>query len=201
MATCTVGECGQPTVGQGLCRKHYMRLRRKGSTDDQRKNARPKCSLGCDQPAVAFELCLKHYREQKPDGLTLFQEQRCDACGQAVVGRMRSGRRYCSARCKNRDMARRRDPEQARKWARNYRLKRLFGITSEAWDEMFAAQGKRCAICGTDAEPTKGWTTDHCHDAGHVRGILCNGCNAGLGHFKDNPAALRAAAEYLERGA
>jgi hypothetical protein len=75
------------------------------------------------------------------------------------------------------------------------------GITSEAWDEMFAAQGKRCAICGTDAEPTKGWTTDHCHDAGHVRGILCNGCNAGLGHFKDNPAALRAAAEYLERGA
>lgn len=31
----------------------------------------------------------------------------------------------------------------------------------------------------------------------HVRGIICNECNRGLGYFKDNPKVLINTAKYL----
>lgn len=56
-----------------------------------------------------------------------------------------------------------------------------------------------CDLCGAGSPGTKkGWAVDHCHATGNVRGILCFGCNTGLGGFKDNPVILRKAAEYVE---
>lgn len=81
---------------------------------------------------------------------------------------------------------------------RRRELQRKYGLTPEQWDQMFAQQGSRCAICGT-TEPgsNHGWATDHCHASGRVRAILCAPCNLGLGLFKDNPNILRAAIDYL----
>jgi hypothetical protein len=53
-----------------------------------------------------------------------------------------------------------------------------------------------CAIC---RERTSDKAADHCHATGCVRDWLCRRCNAGLGFFRDNPAYLRAAADYIER--
>jgi hypothetical protein len=83
------------------------------------------------------------------------------------------------------------------KQKRNSDLIRTYGITLAQWDVMFAEQGSVCAICLTDTPGTKGWMTDHCHTAGHVRGILCSPCNLALGLLKDNPATLAAAITYL----
>lgn len=79
-------------------------------------------------------------------------------------------------------------------------IKQRYGITPEQWEQMFEDQGRRCAICNSDHPKIKTgrWATDHCHASLGVRGILCHSCNVGLGNFKDNPAFLRAAAEYLE---
>lgn len=50
-----------------------------------------------------------------------------------------------------------------------------------------------CVICG-DAGPL---VVDHEHATGKVRGMLCNHCNRGLGHFRDSPLLLEFAAQYL----
>jgi hypothetical protein len=77
--------------------------------------------------------------------------------------------------------------------SRTYHLKRRYGITSAEADLMLAEQGGVCAIC--KAAPAV--HVDHDHATGRVRALLCFNCNGGLGQFKDDPAVLRAAAEYV----
>lgn len=103
------------------------------------------------------------------------------------------------------------DPEAARARLRAYRaacphvfrnswLRNQYGIEQPDWDALFEQQGRRCAICRTD-DPggSKGWHTDHDHNADRVRGILCRTCNTGLGKFRDDPERLKAAIRYLQR--
>jgi hypothetical protein len=53
-----------------------------------------------------------------------------------------------------------------------------------------------CELCGAYTDPLH---LDHDHKTGRVRGWLCLLCNTALGRFKDDPALLRRAAEYLEK--
>jgi Recombination endonuclease VII len=81
-------------------------------------------------------------------------------------------------------------------------LKRTYGISKQKFDEMVEAQDHKCAVCGSSEPGGRGtWKVDHCHASGAVRGLLCNGCNVGLGYFKDNQDALLKAAAYLKEHA
>jgi Recombination endonuclease VII len=91
-----------------------------------------------------------------------------------------------------------------RKWRREnpeksarIQLKKLYGITPEQKADMLVAQGNVCAICKTDDPGKRGWVVDHCHTTRKVRGVLCANCNCGLGHFRDDKAALASAIAYL----
>ena len=76
-----------------------------------------------------------------------------------------------------------------------------YGLTLEDYDEMFAAQNGLCAVCGKPPNgngPSKdNLAVDHDHETGEVRGLVCDRCNLGLGHFFDDPDLLIAAAVYL----
>jgi len=81
-----------------------------------------------------------------------------------------------------------------------YRLKQL-GLTMEDYEDMILEQGNRCAICGSSPEDSRAKNPvlhiDHCHETGRVRGLLCRGCNHGLGSFGDDPRRVLLAARYL----
>lgn len=80
----------------------------------------------------------------------------------------------------------------------NY-LRYTYGITLDERNAMLKSQGGACAICGkVPGENERQLVTDHDHETGEVRGLLCNECNIMLGAAKDNPMTLRSAVDYLE---
>ena len=65
------------------------------------------------------------------------------------------------------------------------------------------AQQPYCMICmvpreRTNGDPNRHLVIDHCHETGKQRAILCQTCNTGLGHFREDPQLLRNAIEYIE---
>ena len=80
--------------------------------------------------------------------------------------------------------------------------KRRYGITPQDLVAMFKAQEYKCACC-SDPLPdvTRHVHIDHDHKTGAVRGVTCRDCNMALAYGRDDPARLRAAADYLERHA
>ena len=76
---------------------------------------------------------------------------------------------------------------------RKSHLKRKYGLTLEAFDELLASQGGGCAICGRpDAD-----NVDHDHETGRVRGILCFPCNVAIGLLDDDEERALAAVAYI----
>lgn len=83
---------------------------------------------------------------------------------------------------------------------RNRYLTRTYGITENEYNAMLLTQDNACLLCKTEFSAEWGPdapVVDHCHTHGHVRGILCNECNRGLGYFHDNKETLMNAIKYL----
>lgn len=72
------------------------------------------------------------------------------------------------------------------------------GPYRQLYAELFEKQRGLCGICH---ELMTRPLLDHNHETMEVRGLLCSKCNVGLGQFKDNPALLLAALQYLENNA
>jgi hypothetical protein len=154
----------------------------------------------------------------------------CPKCGGAVeqaAGRGRP-RRFCSPRCKesSRPVVTRSRVPYGKKasncsrcgevcWRRATSAadilcrscrgpRRVHGLTAGELSALRDDHNGRCAICQREAE----LCVDHDHaccsgtySCGKcVRGLLCRSCNSGIGMFGDDPAALRRAIRYLERG-
>lgn len=87
------------------------------------------------------------------------------------------------------------DPEVA-DWQRMAKRTGKYGITPKDYELLCDAQNDRCAICRRSF--SRGiLVVDHDHVTGAVRGLLCPGCNSGLGFFEDSTDRLLVAAAYL----
>lgn len=88
--------------------------------------------------------------------------------------------------------------DHALKTARIRQLKNLYGMTIQEFQAMLKKQKGMCPICQTKIT-LKNPPVDHCHKTGKARGILCNSCNWGLGHFKDDLTVMASAIKYLRK--
>ena len=73
-----------------------------------------------------------------------------------------------------------------------------YGLTFEEYSRLLDEQQGMCAVCGRDFDGAP--VVDHDHKTRRVRGLLCHGCNTGLGLFRDDPKALAKAITYLQHG-
>lgn len=87
--------------------------------------------------------------------------------------------------------------QKYQKESRTLRMRKAnkYGLTLEQLDSMIESADGKCTICGR--EPRETLVIDHCHAEGHVRGLLCEKCNAALGLLDDNIEYLKSAIEYL----
>ena len=117
-----------------------------------------------------------------------------------------------------------RNPERVRTYnrrgARKWHLKAVYGMTVEQYEEMWTAQGGRCAnrACSYEApmrplifprrrrpfaDPNRplivprALVVDHCHRTGKVRGLICPRCNTALGLAGDDKQGLQGLIDYL----
>lgn len=72
-----------------------------------------------------------------------------------------------------------------------------FGMTPAEYQQILDWQNGVCCICG-EPPTTKRLAVDHDHQTGESRNLLCSACNTAIGLFREDPARLRAAADYID---
>jgi len=217
---CQIDDCGKPVVSNGMCGMHRQRLIKTGTTDQSEWGSKTRHPLynswaflmrHRSRDAVsprwhefmnfAVDLGERPSRKHKlfaandsmPIGPSNFVWK--EAVTQKVDGE--DERTYMN-RAQKIYRAVRKEAFQG------YELKRRFGLSKADYDAMSQSQDGKCAICGdNESRIMRGQkmalAVDHCHKGGHVRGLLCSGCNTGLGSFQDDMGIMQRAILYLEK--
>lgn len=169
MKVCLIEGCGGIQKSRGYCNKHYQALRNHGNPLGGRPHLPPRND--------GLKVCTKCKVPKDPK------------CFHSNITSKDGLSHYCKP-------CNKRSPYEGRK----DRLLRRFGLTLEDYDILLMAQGGVCAICGKpETTKSKNLSVDHCHTTKKVRGLLCDGCNKGIGCLKDSIPNLSAAIEYLKR--
>lgn len=96
--------------------------------------------------------------------------------------------------------------EEATAYMRKKMLRRDYNMTVEQYEELLAAQGGVCAICGEANKDGRNLAVDHDHSCCPgkkscgkcIRGLLCSTCNLTLGKYNDNAKVFHEMHVYLE---
>ena len=75
---------------------------------------------------------------------------------------------------------------------------RRYGITSGAVKTQITRQRNKCLGCTKPFSAELKPRVDHDHQTNRFRGVLCHGCNVGLGFLKENKDTLRRLMAYLD---
>ena len=223
---CEVNDCDKLVVTHGLCDKHRKRLARHGHLESTRPNdwgdreSHPLYSLwrGHKRYKTKHPLCKSWdndfwlfaasigERPSKNHHLKPINKENNIQNGnwhwvESIFAKLNSEDQKSYTKQWARE-DRKRNPDKYR----DKSLKKQYGIGLIEYNKMLENQGGKCAIC--DQEETaidprskrpRNLAVDHCHNKGHVRGLLCSNCNLAIGNLKDSTDLLRKAILYLER--
>lgn len=191
-AKCSVVTCQRTIQSLGMCNMHYMRVRRHGDYEKVKARSIATKEQLIERGFIKPVRNAECHPDRKHTGRGL-----CASCYQMAWQREhpeKSGSAWLK-----------RHPEEARFHQRKNGLKSRHGITWEFYENLFKSQSGKCANsrCGKvftlDAAQDHRRTCqiDHDHRTGKIRGLLCKGCNATLGHIADDMDRLRGLIEYL----
>jgi len=190
--TCSVVDCSNQMYCRTVCYGHYRRHQRAGTLDQlpnkqeeikaaltkqrpkpakRRLWAAEKCGE-CEAPPLARGLCGKHYQRAMLAGNappTVRVALAGVTCSVRACTRKAVSKTYCTRHCQ---------------LARRYKLS----------GQQMADLPTACESCGSDHR----LHTDHCHEGGQYRGVLCSNCNTSLGMLGEDPVRIRALASYIE---
>lgn len=212
---CSVEGCTKEARTKGLCRNHYVRYWRNGTTDKlngdkrshplyhlwfQRKTNNLLCEAWLDLDTFVKDI------SPKPDGYYfLLQIDGTKPFGPDNFRWQENLKRKEGETNKDwwaRKRAARIAANPAMESDRN--LKRKFNLTRVEYDEKLKVQNFSCAICEEKEVSVDGRTgtlrnlaVDHCHITNKVRDLLCNRCNTTIGKAGDNPELLIKMANYI----
>ena len=129
------------------------------------------CETDCLHKACDIERKKQHYQENREHLLKKQKEYRDNRTPEQIAKRKAYKAKHNIEYSKRPDV-------------RNKHLVTKYGITLKIWEVMLKVQDNKCAniLCGkTLLQKPHDTHTDHDHDTGSVRGLLCNGCNTLLG--------------------
>lgn len=182
----------------GLCAACYGTARRKArGARVGFKGAAPKFATACSHPErrqLAKGLCASCYNSERKRLVPstchptrpVSSRGLCNACYKKALAQEPG--HIDKRKAWQREWARR-HPERVKAQARKTHLRRVYKLTPEQVEAMKVAQQHRCAVCQRDNVKL---CVDHNHATGHVRALLCHGCNtiigaierAGPGHYR-----------------
>lgn len=191
---CTVEGCGRAHKSRGYCQTHYMQWKRGAPISAviavRDRNGPERCTIeGCGEPVKSKGLCGMHYARKLRHGFTKYPERKKPPKPCSIP--QCTNWLYSNGLCHQHYI-------QARKLTAR-------GMKLEDYFQMLKDQDYRCAICEQketamhQSGRVKQLSVDHCHDHGHVRGLLCASCNRAIGLLGDDPSRLEKAADYLRK--
>lgn len=213
---CLVDDCVGIVVSNGLCDKHRKRMSRHGTLETTRPadwGQREKHPLWNSYKSAqrSNTLCKEWYDDfwlfvlsvgDRPENHILRRinlKQPFSISNFKWVPKLQSIKDYKDKNSYMRDYFKR-NPEKQK----NHDLKKKYGITLEEFKQKQIDQNNVCAICGNPEvdidkrlNKVRELAVDHNHTTGQIRGLLCRGCNQGLGNFQEDTKRLQKAIEYL----
>lgn len=185
---CSVEDCASSVHSRGMCQRHYRRWKKHGDPGISLTGGGKGRTWSAEEREARAES--RQQGTSAPRALSSLSSWR--GAHERSKTHCRNGHEFSVENT----YVSPRGHRACRKCREVSRIKMEYGLVPEATRTLLATQGDSCAICHTPFTNTP-VCVDHFHESGAVRGLLCGECNLGLGKFKDQPALLLAAAQYL----
>lgn len=220
---CNQINCTAPSVAKGLCRKHYMRVKRHGNAEQTRPKdwgskekhelystwltvRRNRRDVMCQQWHNDFWQFVKDIGSKPVAANARIRIERQDDSLPMGPGNWywlqpKTSQDELQSKAEYMRSYQRKMRADNPRYFQDKDLQRHYGVGIEWYDAQYDAQGGVCAICGKPetlviaGKPVK-LAVDHDHVTGQVRGLLCSDHNRGLGML-GTIENLEAAIRYL----
>lgn len=193
MRECSVEGCPEKHKARGFCMSHYHKASKEGLFKRSKRVAKHVLSEIDNENMTAY--CDTHACR-----VELYESNGKVECAPRRTERNKRATEAIKADPLRRENRR----EYQNSYQKEYRWKSVEAEIGTR-DSLLKKCGRKCEICNRDVD-LDSMRIDHDHSCcpkgsyckDCVRGVLCNGCNSGLGMFLDNPDSLTAAVVYVK---